>query len=327
MQRFFVRRWFLLALAVVLAAGFAFPQRLDATTQAMPRETIVAVVLFLMALPLEIGAMGRALSRPAPTLLAVLLSFGLLPPLAWLTARLLPADLGTGLIIVASVPCTLASAAVWTRRARGNDAVAIMVTMLTNLSCFLVTPAWLQLLTGSRVQLEMSPLVGRLVVLVVIPIVAAQLLRRYRPLGIWATRHRVPLGVLAQCGILSMIFIGTVQSGMRLAAGGEASLVTGSVWLLMIVCVLGLHTVVCLAGYAVARWIGFGYGDRVAVAFSGSQKTLMVGLDIGLQYYGGLTILPMVVYHVGQLLIDTLFADRWQREAPAASGEATPAAH
>jgi hypothetical protein len=36
----------------------------------------------------------------------------------------------------------------------------------------------------------------------------------------------------------------------------------------------------------------------------------MVGLHISLTYYGGLTILPMVAYHVGQLLIDTLVADR-----------------
>ena len=47
----------------------------------------------------------------------------------------------------------------------------------------------------------------------------------------------------------------------------------------------------------------------VAVGFAGSQKTLMVGLTIALQF-GGLTILPMLAYHVLQLLIDTLLANR-----------------
>ena len=35
----------------------------------------------------------------------------------------------------------VASAAVWTRRAGGNDAVALIVTISTNLACFLLTLA------------------------------------------------------------------------------------------------------------------------------------------------------------------------------------------
>ena len=54
------------------------------------------------------------------------------------------------MIVAATAPCTLASAAVWTRRAGGNDAVAILVTFITNATCFLVTPFWLILMTRDR---------------------------------------------------------------------------------------------------------------------------------------------------------------------------------
>jgi predicted Na+-dependent transporter len=37
---------------------------------------------------------------------------------------------------------------VWTRRAGGNPTVAILTTMSTSLACFVVTPAWLHMLTG-----------------------------------------------------------------------------------------------------------------------------------------------------------------------------------
>jgi sodium/bile acid cotransporter 7 len=49
--------------------------------------------------------------------------------------------------------------------------------------------------------------------------------------------------------------------------------------------------------------------DQAAVAFAGSQKTLMIGLAIAVEF-GGLAVLPMMAYHVGQLLVDTLLADR-----------------
>ena len=51
----------------------------------------------------------------------------------------------------------------------------------------------------------------------------------------------------------------------------------------------------------------------IAVGISGSQKTLMVGLQVCLDL--GITILPMVAFHVAQLLVDTLIADR-MRQAP-----------
>ena len=55
--------------------------------------------------------------------------------------------------------------------------------------------------------------------------------------------------------------------------------------------------------------------EQLAVAFAGSQKTLMVGLAIALPF-GGLTVLPMLVFHIEQLLIDTLLADRFGISAP-----------
>ena len=48
----------------------------------------------------------------------------------------------------------------------------------------------------------------------------------------------------------------------------------------------------------------------MAVAFAGSQKTLMVGMKVSLD--ANFSVLPMVTYHIGQLFIDTLLAD-WLR--------------
>ncbi len=314
MLSFLNRRWFLLALLAVLAVGFPLAETLKPWADQMPRRLIVAGVLFLMALPLEIRAMWRAVRQPRPTLLAVAINFGLLPPLAFVAAPLLQDELAKGLIVVAAIPCTLASAAVWTRRAGGNDAVAVLVTMTTNLACFLVTPAWLMLLTRTAAPIPFYDMVSRLVMLVVLPIVAAQLLRLYRPLAWWATAQKIPLGVLAQGGILAMITLGVVGSGVELARSEQSLGVADWAWMLLVVTVL--HVVALALGHLLAPLLGIDRPDRIAVGFAGSQKTLMVGLDLGLRYFGSLVILPMVAYHVSQLLVDTLVADRLRERQP-----------
>ncbi len=324
MQVFIRRQWFLLGLGLVLGAGFFCHGPLEVVAAAIPRREIVALVLFLMALPLEIGTMWRVMRRPGPALLAVAINFGLLPPVAWAVSMVLPPDLAIGLVIISAIPCTIASVVVWTRRAGGNDAVAILVTMITNLTCFIVTPAWLRLMTQTHVAIDPVDMARRLALIVVLPIFVAQILRLYRPLAARAAEHKVALGVLSQFGILSIIFIGAVGSGAKLGIGGEADAAIGAAdWALMLACVVGVHLALLAVGHGLARLFGMERPDRIAVGFGGSQKTLMVGLDIGAEHFPTmpLAMLPMVAYHICQLLVDTLIADRLRRhqESPAAA--------
>ncbi len=325
MADFFRRRWFLLALVVVLTAGLGSPRSLEAAAEAVPRLFVVAAVLFMMSLPLEARAMWRVIRRPLAPGLAVLVSYGLLPPLAWVVAQPLPRGLAEGVVIAAVAPCTLASAAVWTRRAGGNDAVALLVTMLTNITCFAVAPAWFWLLLGAHVEIPFSDMAGKLIVLVVLPILAGQLLRLFQPIGAWALRQKTLLGVFSQLGMLSIVFVGAVKSGLTLAA--DTGAVAGWDWGLMLAGVAGLHLIGLATGYALGQRCGLPRVDVLAVAVSGSQKTLMVGLWIATEYaavFGELAVLPMVAFHVLQLFIDTLWTDHCRKTAPeaAASGAA-----
>lgn len=207
-----------MALAFALALGFLAPARVTVTADSVYlRNAIVATVLFLMALPLPIDAVWRVVRRPGA---ACLSSFLNMPLIAWGLSNLLTGDLSVGLVLAAVVPSTMASASVWTRRAGGNDAVALVVTVVTvvtNGICFVVTPCWL------------------LVIL--------------------------------------------------------------------------LHGLGLLTGLAHARAVGIGSSDRIAVAIAGSQKTLMVGLYVAIHYFGGLVLIPLVIDHVVQLLMDTVVAD------------------
>jgi sodium/bile acid cotransporter 7 len=68
-----------------------------------------------------------------------------------------------------------------------------------------------------------------------------------------------------------------------------------------------VHIVVFWLGIAIGEWIKLSREDALAVGFAGSQKTLMIGLLICLELE--VLVIPIVLYHASQLIVDTLFAD------------------
>lgn len=305
------RHWFLLALVGLLIAGIVWHAPLTPVADLMPQDYAVASVLLAMSLGLETGAVWNAVRRPTGAALAGAINLGLVPPLAWLAGRLLDPSLAEGMIVAATVPCTQASAAVWTRRAGGNDTIAVLTTMTTSLACFVVTPAWLQLLVGRTggTHQDFAKLVVRLALVVLLPIVAGQCLRMIPRVRDWAGRHKFGLALYAQLGILSMVFVGAVECGRQVDRLGSGAAPLAGQILAMMALVAAVHVAAWFVGFLAADRIGLSRPDQIAVAFAGSQKTLMVGLAIAIDF-GGLAVLPMVAYHVEQLLIDTVLADR-----------------
>ena len=313
MIAFLKRQWFLISLTCVFVLGFWVPDFFRPFAKAeLLRNFIVAAVLFVMALPLDTKSIGDSIRKPWPAFLASAINMALLPLVAWLMAQVLSGDMKTGMLVTAAVPCTLASAAVWTRRAGGDETVSILVTAITNFACFLTVPFWLYVTTGSemspadRADLMRMPL--RLGTLVVLPMALAQVLRLNQSVGAWATAQKPLLSKFSQVGILSMVLAGATYCGLKMNEAGGWSNLSG----IPLMCVVAgaVHLVVFYIGLRLASWFGFARPQRIAVGIAGSQKTLMVGLDIAISYFGGLAILPMVAYHFIQLTADTVIADR-----------------
>ena len=103
-------------------------------------------------------------------------------------------------------------------------------------------------------------------------------------------------------------FVGAVECGRQLQQleGGVAPL-AGQI-VAMMVLVAAVHAAAWFSGYGAGHALGVRREDAIGVAFAGSQKTLMVGLAIAIDF-GGLAVLPMVAYHVEQLIIDTVLAE------------------
>lgn len=311
------RQWFLFALLATLAAGFGAGPWIAGPLSAAPSGLIVALVLLLTALGIDLRA---SLATPAAWLaagLAIAINTLAAPLLAWGLSAGLSAELAPGLIVAGSVPCTLTSAAVWTRRGGGNEAIALVVTLATNLACFLVLPAWTTQLIGGSGQLigntgeNPTPLRAQLFLTVVLPICIAQALRTIPALRPGVHRHRAPLSNAAQCGVLLMVLIGCAGASESLSRGSAQLGVAAGLGLLAVVGLM--HLVLLVGGWLAAGLLGFSRPERVAVAIAGSQKTLAVGVGVA-PAFGPLASLPMIAYHVVQLVLDTAAVDRLQHK-------------
>ncbi len=328
----FVRnRWFLISLLVLISSGLAIGkfgsnQQVESLTAIFEPPTttlVVATVLFLMAFSLDNRQLQKSLRSPGPVVWATLLNYALIPLLGWLLMNVqqMP-DFEIGLMIAASVPCTMAAASVWTRKAGGNDAVSLLVTVLTNGVCFFVTPMWLGLATSHSVALDTGDMVARLMWAVLVPTLLGQLARLIPSLAEIATRHKTPLGVVAQCCILALVFSAACKAGMQLNGVGSQAATFGGVLLVWGSCI-AVHVTAMSVGVWGANRFGFERVDAIAVAFAGSQKTLPIGLLLATDatMYGNpdllgpgmavpFAVFPMLMFHASQLFIDTAVADR-----------------
>lgn len=280
---------------------------------------ITSAVVFLMAFSLDSGRLGAAFRSPGPALLGFCMNYGLVPLLAWALMPLqLTADFRYGLMIAASVPCTLAAASVMTRQAKGNDAVSLLVTLSSNMLCFLLTPLWLYVTTAASVKLDPRVLMQELLLFVLIPTTVGQLLRQPLRIRAFVDRHKAAFSIAAQVLIELTVLTAALRAGKTLHESSQA-ITTESVLVVWISC-MAVHLTGLACGLYAARGLGFSPAECAPVAFAGSQKTLPIGLYIASDptLFGEaypFALFPMLLFHASQLFLDTIVAGKLARQA------------
>src|SRR5262249_32880200 len=125
-----------------------------------------------------------------------------------------------------------------------------------------------------------------------------------------ADRFKPILSVVSRLLILAIILKAAVDVSDRVSAQA-GPLAPGAFAVAAALCV-GIHVVVLLLGVGSSRVFHFDRPTQIAVAFASSQKTLPVAIYLFEAYFltsYPLAVVPLVFYHVGQLLVDTLIAE------------------
>ena len=342
MMEFFKKRWFLISLLTLIVTGITLgytveASKIEAFRERVPARWVTAFVLLLMAYSLDSRQLKAAFKSPAPVVWACSTNYVLIPLLGLALMKLQQTpDFTIGLMIACSTPCTLAACSVWTRKAGGNDAVSLLTTLTTNTACFIVAPLWLTaasaLTTSSLtaassepVNIDVYKLAGKLIFVVLIPTIAGQLIRQPAKSEEFARENKTAIGVIAQSSILFLVFLSACAGGVKLQQQGGISTQLAGIVVVWLSCVAIHLTALTVAWYG-GRLFGFERKDRIGAAFSGSQKTLPIGVYLATDpaTFGGpaaflgqavpFAVFPMLMFHASQLFLDTIVADKMNAE-------------
>jgi sodium/bile acid cotransporter 7 len=294
--------------ALGIAAAWFLPGPTHRAVDPLRVEVLVALSLVVLAWGLETRSLLRAVAHPWAAFWSLALGYGLVPVLGWAAGFVLPStDLRIGLVIIASVPCTLSSVVLWTRLAGGNDAMAMLIVVLSTGLSWLITPLWLKGLTGAETPLDTAQMMRTLVLVLIVPVALGQVSRAVPGLATLARRGKTLLDVMTRLLVCLVI----VKAAAGVADRRENLDLLQS--LATLVLCLATHLAALFAGFGSARLLRFGRAECIAVAFGCSQKTLPVGLVLAAFFESRypLAVLPLVFYHVTQLTVDTFIADYW----------------
>ncbi|MBC9728334.1 bile acid:sodium symporter [Streptomyces sp. TRM68367] len=254
-------------------------------------------------------------------------TFAVFPALGLAARGLVPViltdPLYQGLLFLTLVPSTIQSSIAFTSIARGNVPAAICAGSFSSLTGIVLTPLLAASLLGNSGGGFSADSLVKIVLQLLVPFLAGQLLRRW--IGGFVTRHKKVLGLVDRGSILLVVYTafsaGMVQgiwqqvSPLRLAGllGVEAVL---------------LAVMLTLTWYG-GKALGFSREDRIAIQFAGSKKSLAAGLPMASVLFGAhasLAVLPLMLFHQMQLMVCAVIAKRRSRDSRAQEVTAAPPA-
>ncbi|WP_320776085.1 bile acid:sodium symporter family protein [Streptomyces sp. CRN 30] len=246
-------------------------------------------------------------------------------PLLGLAARgLEPAflthSLATGLLFLTLVPSTIQSSIAFTAIARGNVPAAICAGSFSSLAGIVITPLLAAALLGGSAGGFSADSIVEIVLQLLVPFVAGQVLRRW--IGSFVARHKKVLGLVDRGSILLVVYVAFSEGMVR---GIWSQVSPGQLAGLLAVEVVLLAVMLALTWYG-GKALRFDRADRIAIQFAGSKKSLAAGLPMASVLFGAdasLAVLPLMLFHQMQLMVCAVIAKRRSRD-PLEPDEVTP---
>ncbi|WP_326700926.1 bile acid:sodium symporter [Streptomyces sp. NBC_01754] len=296
----------------------------------------VALLFFLYGARLSTAETLDGLKHWRLHLTVLACTFAVFPLIGLASGGLVPyvltPQLQEGFLFLCLVPSTVQSSIAFTSIARGNVPAAICAGSFSSLAGILLTPLLAAVLLGSSGGGFSGESLVQIVLQLLVPFLAGQLLRRW--VGGFLTRHRTVLGYVDRGSILLVVYT-AFSEGMVAGIWHQVTPLRFAGLLAAEAVLLAL--MLTLSWYG-AKWLGFGRADRIAVQFAGSKKSLAAGLPMASVLFGAhasLAVLPLMLFHQLQLMVCAVIAKRRSRdplpedgavEAPAAEAPAVGAA-
>ena len=233
----------------------------------------------------------------------------------------LPATIALGFLYLGVLPSTVQSATAYSSLAGGNVASSVVAAAVTNvLGVFISVPLFVALGGSAGGEFGLSGL-GKVVAILIFPFALGQVLQGR--LGAWIADHRTLASWLDRISIAIAVYVamsGAVEQGLWTRIGLLE-------WSVLLVGVCILLVAAFAASWGLAGVLRLDRADRIAFLFSGAHKSVAMGAPLAAALFppaiAGTILLPLLIYHLLQLVVSAPVASRLARNprpVPGAAG-------
>lgn len=261
-------------------------------------EVIAGLGNYRLLLPLTIwifGAMGFA-------------GWGL-----WqVSAPFVPAALALGFLYLGVLPSTVQSATVYSSLAGGNVASSVVAAALVNILAVFISVPLYSVLVGSHDTVFSGETLVKVMTMLLLPFLIGQASQKFT--SEWVSRNR-PLMAKMDRGVIGLgvyvAFSGAVEQGIWHALDLE-------VWAVVVAACAVLLVFAYGGAWLLGGFLKLPRGDRIAMLFAGGQKSIAMGAPLATLLFpaatAGTVILPLLTYHLSQMLVAAPLASRLSRK-------------
>jgi sodium/bile acid cotransporter 7 len=313
---------FLLGIFVAIGLAAILPE-LGSTESTIPWKPFIqvgiALLFFFYGLKLDPAQLRSGLSNWKLHVLIQVTTFLGFPLLVFSLVQFVPGldpNFALGISYLGALPSTVSAAVVLVSISGGNVPAAIFNASISSLLGVVMTPFWMGIAGGEVAgELDLWASIVDLSIKVVLPVILGLAMHRYLFPKIKPYLNR--LKYLDQTVILSIVFTTFSESFSQRLFTSFSWLSLGGLALVM------LFILVLVVGilYLLVRSLSFSKEDQIAAIFCGSTKSLVHGVAIGKVLFPsaaifGLVLLPVMLYHLQQLILGSLLARHYEKNKP-----------
>ena len=231
-----------------------------------------------------------------------------------LLSPVLPPLVALGFLYLGVLPSTVQSATAYSSLAGGNVAHSVVAAALLNVAgVFLSAPLFATFGGGEAAAMGASGLT-KVVLILIVPFAIGQALQvRLAP---WIGDHRTLVTWMDRLSIAIAVYVafsGAVEQGLW-------TLVSPSDWAVLLGAVVAFLVLAFAASWMLSGVLSLDRGDRIAFLFAGAHKSVAMGAPLAAVLFppeaAGMILLPLLIYHLLQLVASAPLASRLARTPP-----------
>ena len=304
----------MLVFAILLASFLPVTSEWRWLAQAIS-DAAIFLLFLLNGLRLPRSEVGSGLRHRRYIVPVIIWVFGAMALAGWLvwhaTTGFLPPLIAIGFVWLGVLPSTVQSATAYTSLSGGSVAMSVIAAALLNIMAVFITIPLFTVIAGEAGTGLDASILRKVALVLLLPFALGQLLQgRF---GHWAKEQHSLVARMDRTAIgiaVYVAFSGAVIEGLWNKVGFSDWAVLGSAVTLFLLWGFG-------GAWLLACLLNLAREERISFLFAGAHKSMAMGAPLAAIAFdpavAGMIMLPLLVYHITQMVISAPLATRFSR--------------